>query len=384
MDESLVNHQWMQMKEKRTEEDQGKTTQGDEQVFQPKISWDFGTAYDLFISLYVLHHPDVFGLRPPWAAGVRSRLTSEERRTLEIAQDVIYIPFHWISHLPDRKDGESVLWALRQLPPSEILPSLVFSYQMPKALIDLLTNIASRGSWTAKEQETFRDIYRSERHENIRSKILIRVLNAWANAEDFGKAYLKALLSYQQAFFAEEERQIESTLREGLEKAQFLANQLPFEEMIEKLTQGVQIKEFLGQDELVFIPSYWSTPLVFYRRINEERMLVTFGVRPPEVSLVPGEVVPDGLLQALKALADPTRLRIMRYLVVEPLSPVQLSRRLRLRPPTVTHHLAALRLAGLVYLNLESEGDRLYSARLETILGLTDLLHDFIGIQKDQ
>ena len=96
MDESLVNHQWMQMKEKRTEDDQGKTTQGDEQVFQPKISWDFGTAYDLFISLYVLHHPDVFGLRPPWAAGVRSRLTSEERRTLEIAQDGIYSPFHWI------------------------------------------------------------------------------------------------------------------------------------------------------------------------------------------------------------------------------------------------------------------------------------------------
>jgi DNA-binding transcriptional ArsR family regulator len=153
--------------------------------------------------------------------------------------------------------------------------------------------------------------------------------------------------------------------------------------MIENLTQGVQIKELLNQEELVFVPSYWSTPLVFYRKIDPLKAIVTFGVRPPDVSLVPGEIVPDALLQALKALADPTRLRIMRYLVVDPLSPAQLSRRLRLRPPTVTHHLAALRLAGLVHLNLESENERLYSARLETVLGLADMIQDFFGFHRD-
>ena len=98
-------------------------------------------------------------------------------------------------------------------------------------------------------------------------------------------------------------------------------------------------------------------------------MILMYGARPADDSLVPGEVVPDALLRALKALAEPTRLKIIRYLSEEPLSPAQLSRRLRLRPPTVIHHLEVLRLAGLVRLNLEVPGERNYAARIE---GLED------------
>jgi DNA-binding transcriptional ArsR family regulator len=384
MEKSFINHQWMQIQKSKDDSFETNSIPPVDDIDKsPNISWDIGTAYDLFISLYVLHHPEMFGLRPLWAAGVRSRLTSEERQTLEIAQDVFFIPFHWIATLPKNKDGESVLWGLKQLDPAERLPALGFFHQLPVDLMDLLKDVAVRGRWTSKDQEAFKEIYRNESHETIRNKSLIKVLDAWAHAEEFGEAYLKALQSYQEAFFAEEERQIRSTLEEGLEKAQSLVSNFSVNEMIENLTQGVQIQELLSQDELIFIPSYWSTPLVFYRKLDNRKTVVTFGVRPSDVSLVPGEIVPDALLQALKALADPTRLRIMRYLVIEPLSPAQLSRRLRLRPPTVTHHLAALRLAGLVHLNLEPEGERLYSARLETVFGLADQVQDFIGIQKD-
>ena len=34
----------------------------------PTLLWDIGTAYDMFISLDVLHNPDKFGLRGAWAA----------------------------------------------------------------------------------------------------------------------------------------------------------------------------------------------------------------------------------------------------------------------------------------------------------------------------
>lgn len=384
MKKSLVNEQWMQIKdEKNILTEKSEKAPVNKERSYPVISWDIGTAYDLFISLYVLHHPERFGLRPPWAAGVRSRLSSEERQTLEIAQDIVFIPFHWIYSLPKNKDGESVLWGLKQIQKQDILPALVFSPEFPVEMVELLSEIADRGNWTPRNQELFRELYRGSRHENIRSKILVRILDAWANAKEFGEAYLKALQSYQQAFFAEEERLIKSTLEEGLEKARSQISTLPVNEMIESLTQGVKIKELLNQDELVFVPSYWSTPLVFYRNLGPAKTLVTFGVRPSDVSLIPGEIVPDALLQALKALADPTRLRIMRYLAVQPLSPAQLSRRLRLRPPTVTHHLAALRLAGLVRLDLESENERLYSIRLESVLSLTEQVRDFIGIQKD-
>jgi DNA-binding transcriptional ArsR family regulator len=108
-------------------------------------------------------------------------------------------------------------------------------------------------------------------------------------------------------------------------------------------------------------------------------MLLLFGARPAAMSLVPGEDVPDAMLRALKALADPTRLRILRYLSNQPYTPAQLSRRLRLRAPTVVHHLNALRLAGLVQLTLESETERRYAARPGAVTTTFDHLRGFIS-----
>ena len=115
MNDNLLNSQWIERKDEINRmKGNDNLPASPRNAHQPVISWDIGTAYDLFISLYVLHHPEKFGLRAPWAAGVRSRLNSRERSTLEIAQDMVYIPFHWISTLPSQKDGESVLWGIKQ------------------------------------------------------------------------------------------------------------------------------------------------------------------------------------------------------------------------------------------------------------------------------
>jgi DNA-binding transcriptional ArsR family regulator len=68
----------------------------------------------------------------------------------------------------------------------------------------------------------------------------------------------------------------------------------------------------------------------------------------------------------LKALADPTRLKILRILNQEELGPTELSRRLDLRGPTIIHHLRELRLAGLVILTLRGQ-EKHYRARLEAL-----------------
>ena len=107
-------------------------------------------------------------------------------------------------------------------------------------------------------------------------------------------------------------------------------------------------------------------------------MLLLFGSRPADAALVPGEVVPDAMLRSLKALSDPTRLRILRYLAVEPLTPSQLSTRLRLRAPTMIHHLNNLRLAGLVHLSLDKQGERRYAIRTERVAETFDALKNFL------
>ena len=344
----------------------------------PKLIWDLGTAYDFFISLDVLHFPEKMGLRPSWAAGVRSRVSTEERKTLEESMILMDVPLHWIYTLSEPKDGATALWALRQIPPEQRLLSLGLSGKIPEDAQKILKEISARRSWKQKELESLKEILKGNRHEKILAGDIPHILDIWANPTGFGERYLQALQSYYQAFFAEEERHIAPTLTAALERARKLSVQLSLDKLLEELTQGLHLPWFRDVPELVLAPSYWSTPLVFLGKVNPERSILLFGARPANASLIPGEVVPDALLRVLKAMADPTRLRILRYLVREQLTPAEISRRLRLRAPTVIHHLSELRLAGLVHITFEEHAERRYTARMEGVLGLNELLDEFL------
>ena len=333
---------------------------------QPILSWDTGTAYDLFVSLHVLHEPNKFGLRGSWAAGVRSRVPSGEREILEESQHLFTLPMQWVHGLPDPKDGGAALRTLEALDPKDRLPALAISVETPPQLAEILLSISERGSWDDSDLEVLRERFKEKGHQP-RSKTLKAVLDYWAHADEFGERYVEALRSYHQVFFAEEETRIRPALQDSLEQARNLAKEMDVPELVEELSQGLHLESLPGFTELILAPSYWSTPLVIFNDLGQRRMLLVYGARPADASLVPGEVVPDALLLALKALADPTRLRILRYLAAQPLTPAQLSRRLRLRAPTVIHHLNTLRLAGLVHVTLETGGERRYAIRSETV-----------------
>lgn len=335
---------------------------------EPELIWEVGTAYDLFISLEVLHRPEEFGLRPSWAAGVRSRVPAEERRALEDGVTILGVfNLPWIHNLPQPKDSMTVLWALGRIPSAVRLPTLVFEYETPADLKALLMEVASRKSWTNGDREHLRNFIQSFYKKTHTIKELSRILDWWARPAEFGDLFLSALRSYYEVFFAEEERRILPVLRAALENAQGASQRMSIQELIRHLSQGVWFESLMGIEQLVLTPSYWSTPFIFFSRYDAKKLILAFGGRPAGVSLVPGEEVPDALLQALKALADPTRLRILRYLSAQPLTPAELSRRLRLRPPTVIHHLHALRIAGLLSLTLETGGEKRYAARKEAL-----------------
>ena len=93
---------------------------------ETQLFWDKGSGYDLFVSLWILHRPDEFGLRPSWAAGVRSRLPIPLRDVLEHSQNFLGIPLSWLHSLPEPKDSQIVIQALEKLAPEDRLPALVF------------------------------------------------------------------------------------------------------------------------------------------------------------------------------------------------------------------------------------------------------------------
>jgi DNA-binding transcriptional ArsR family regulator len=83
----------------------------------------------------------------------------------------------------------------------------------------------------------------------------------------------------------------------------------------------------------------------------------------------------------MKAMSDPTRLRILHILSHEALIPAELARRLRLRDQTVTHHLQILRLAGLVQIDLgsgEGKYKETHATRSEAIAAAYATLQQFL------
>lgn len=351
-----------------------------EQTTHPRLTWDYATAYDLMMSIEVLHNPEEFGLRPSWAAGVRSRVPSGERRVLEDSLNLVYVPIVWLYNLPEPKDSSTAIWALSQIPPAERLPILSQCCDTANDYQKILMDVHARRAWDDSDQDSLRKYFKKKKKKSLSQKEASKILDWWSHPEEFGELYLKALRSYFQEFFAEEERRIRPDLQRSIEQSQELAENLELAELIETLSKGVKLSIEPETSEIIFAPSYWITPLILYEQINQDRMLMLYGARPAEASLVPGEVVPDALVRGLKALADPTRLRIIRYLSEEPLTPAQLSRRLRLRPPTVIHHLQILRLAGLVLLDLEDHGVRNYASRAE---GIDDIFANFDEFLKE-
>jgi len=81
------------------------------------------------------------------------------------------------------------------------------------------------------------------------------------------------------------------------------------------------------------------------------------------------EEAADALLRALRALADPSRLRILEMLREREQCVCDLTDALRLSQGTVSHHMAALKRAGLVLDRRDDNDNRWVYYRLSPSAG---------------
>ncbi len=344
------------------------------------IRWISGTAYDFFISLLALHNAGEFGLRPNWTAGVRQRIAIPQREFLERIYSFASVPVDWISSLQGSKDTLPILRQAENLKAGDLLCSLTLPINIPTESRETLDHIAVRGAASAKEKELLGRTILNKK-EKLKASQVEQLCKTWIDLDKSREMIMTSLQEYYQAFFAEEETRIRPVLKAGVENAQELSKKVPLAALVENLSRGVRFEDVELAKEITLVPSYWSTPFVFQTTPTEGRMQIVFGCRPDFQSIAPGAETPDKLINALKSLADPTRLRILRYLTGEPLTPTELSRRLRLRPPTVLHHLQALRLAELVAIRVSENGEKRYAVRSETLEIIFSSVKKFINIQ---
>jgi DNA-binding transcriptional ArsR family regulator len=339
-----------------------------------QLGWDIGTAYDLFVSLKVLHDPDNWGLRGAWAAGVRSRLSVENRDFLKEIVPAMSMPLQWIYELPAPKDSVAVLEGLAQLSASE-------RFQLMHPLFEqaLLDAVSAAGGWQTSHIKAVQRSYKPY-NRTLTKKSAETIFAWWLDVEVYGKRLLAALTAYCRNYYAEEEKRIQPYLEAALIETRQSAVILPLPQLLENLSRGVQLSvtQLDKYKHTVLAPSFWSTPFLVKGMTTPDLCIYLYGARPDDASLVPGEVIPDALYRALKALADPTRLKILRYLSAEPHTPTELANKLRLRPPTVIHHLHTLRLAQLVYV-AHTDAGRRYAARSEAVDETLGNLRQFLN-----
>ncbi len=349
----------------------------------PQILWDSGTAYDLFASLLVIHSPAEYGLRASWAAGIRSRFTAGSRDLLATAVPMLTVPLHWLYPLPAPKTARAVLDRLEGMDAAKILPGLALNPGKPEKCDPILLDIMSRGAWTPADRQALlassECMHLKQVHDH--PETVDRWLDAWAHPAEFGEGLRAGLREFYEVFYREEERRIAADVQRGLERAQDMASRLSPAELFEELSQGIRVDVHLSRPSLVLAPCYWCSPRIVYGDITPDQEMVLFGCRPAEASLIPGDTVPAQLLLALEALCDPTRLVILKTILAEPLTQAEISRRLRLRPPTISHHLGRLRIAGLIAFIGTGSGETRYGARLPQIQATCDALKGFLEIR---
>ena len=349
-------------------------------IEKPQIIWDMGSAYDLFVSLSVIHQPDEYGLRPSWAAGVRSRIPLPLRETLEVSQKFLFIPMNWIYNLPKPKDARTALNTLKALPPEDRMPAMTFPEReeaQPGSFHEFLMSLNGKRRFTSKIEQRIIEQYKSLGRP---TKGIIRALfTIWTDRKAFGEIFTEALEAYLDNFFLEEEGRIIPALEQTLAESQALAkDHEDILSLLEELSSGVRLDWVTESNRVVLVPSFWSAPFVRCASMPNDSQIIIFGKRPKGIALVPGEEIPEDMLHGLKAMADPTRLRILKHLMYDSYTPSELAKALRLRPPTVIHHLKILRLAGFVLLTISPNSERRYTARRDGIMETARLIHQFL------
>jgi DNA-binding transcriptional ArsR family regulator len=118
-------------------------------------------------------------------------------------------------------------------------------------------------------------------------------------------------------------------------------------DLIERTTGGIRWLPEAGVRRVILAPSYFSRPYNFLMNSADWRL---FGYPVSDDALEANDplAAPQSVVRLHRALGDETRLRILKLLAGRDLYLTEIAQLLDLSKPTIKHHLALLRSAGLV------------------------------------
>ncbi|HUP27900.1 MAG TPA: winged helix-turn-helix domain-containing protein [Chloroflexia bacterium] len=349
------------------------------------LDWDWGTAYEMVLSLRTLFHPKQYGLPAPWAAGVRKRISAQAQRELKDFYNppfafIAYAPFHLILEMQGPKNSTAFLDFVEAIPDQDFSRRMFWPRFGEPAFYEITARALAGEGTSEADIEDYRRAMEGSRFALLPTATEVRRLFAdMAEPATTKKRWLRAMREYHTEFFAEEEVREAPALEKMLAQAQALATTVSVPDLIEQLSNGFTISRDMELKRLVLVPSIWHHPFVVNQELDEHEVLLIWGAHPAGFKLVPGESVPSDAMLVLRALNDPTRLRLLRLIASEPRSLISLAHEVKLSLPTVSHHIRELRGAGLIRLEVAGKGrESNYTVRWSSAQNAFDDLERFV------
>ncbi len=269
---------------------------------------------------------------------------------------------------PEPRDTPSFLAWLRQIP----------AEQLAEALLD-------QEGFTPDWVEALAPALRGDK------KVLARLISRYPDdiqptvasvlrdIESTRSELLAALEVWYEAVFASECERIQPLLRREAESLERKRAEMPLEPFLEDVMHGVRWQSPSGLRRIVFAPSYFCRPAIFYHLWHG---VLTFCApityTTPDARRDDPRAPDDETRRFFLALGDASRLRVLRLLAEREMYLTELAERLELTKATTKHHMVKLRDAGLVTLYVR---DRLtyYALRPDVTRHAAQLLGRYLS-----
>lgn len=189
-------------------------------------------------------------------------------------------------------------------------------------------------------------------------------------------SYVPLLRKWNDLYFIDAATQYTPLLEEDADEKAALLHKMDPEALVEYASGGIVLEPGLPIDQVVLVPSVHFRPINTYC-FYSGALLIQYPIDIPELD---EDEPPTCLLRLTRALANPERLRLLRYVANEPKSLQEMINNLKESEDKLMHHLMRLRVAGLLRVHLFDVNAEKFSIRPDGAAELQMFLESYIRL----
>ena len=340
------------------------------------VVFDARTAYDFLIAIEAHgekeHENDLLAQDAAWRERAIETLSAQVKADIDayFGEHSLGLPYSlpaMVVENPEVTDAASLVKLLHAMPSEKLASRLVGAMISKYNGQDLSNDIVAGDSdaldtacepWDQKHRDKLAEFVA---HRDDELGRMLGILDAWLplyqEVEPRAAKMLKRDVAAREA-----------------ERAQYDGN-LP--ELIEKTTGGLRWFPEGGVRRVILAAQYFGRPFNYVFQGTDWRMFA-YPISENALGGVDAVLPPQATVRLYRALGDTTRMRILRLLGERDWYLTELAQQLELSKPTMKHHLALLRAAGLV--TVTEEGSlTYYSLRRDRVREAGVELSHYIG-----